>query len=192
MGSPEPVAGRCALHTERPAVDECDSCGRAVCLACAIPFRGQVLCEACAARRLGSPPPDPAPVPSSSRPDLLAAGLLAVGLLATFPPWHRSGTLTSPFSAWIPSPDPWPLVACLAMAAAAAVALGNVILGSGPSRAGVTGYAILAAGAAVIVARTLIAAPNYFSPTAAPFFAFAASLGAAAVGVVRLRRLLVA
>jgi hypothetical protein len=170
-------------------VDACGSCGRAVCLSCAIPFRGRVLCEACAARELGAPPPEPSPIPSSRRPDLIAATLLVLGLLATAPPWHRSGTLTSAFSAWIPSLDPWPLVACLAMVAAGAVAVGPLLLGSGPSRAAARGYAVLAAGAAVIVARTLLAAPDYFSPTVAPFVAFAASLGAAAVGYIRLRRL---
>jgi hypothetical protein len=75
------------------------------------------------------------------------------------------------------------------MAAAGAVALGRVFLGSGPSRAASSGYAALAAGAAVIVARTLLTAPDYFSPTPAPFVAFGASLGAAAIGLLRFRRL---
>jgi hypothetical protein len=170
-------------------VDSCHSCGRAVCLSCAIPFRGEVLCESCAARRLGAPSPEPRPVASSRRPELVAATLLLVGLVATAPPWHRSGTLTSAFSAWVPSPDPWPLIACLAMAAAGGVALGSALLGDSPSRAASRGYAALAAGAAVIAARTLLAAPDYFSPTPAPFVAFAASLGAAVIGAVRLRRL---
>jgi hypothetical protein len=75
------------------------------------------------------------------------------------------------------------------MVAAGAAALGRVILGSGRSRAALRGYVALAAGAAVIAARTLLAAPDYFSPTPAPFVAFAASLGAAAIGMVLLRRL---
>jgi hypothetical protein len=123
----------------------------------------------------------------SRLPEAVAVILLLVGLAGTAPPWHRSGTLTSAFSAWVPNPDPWPLVSCLAVIVAAAVAAGGLLLG--PSRGITGGYAVLGAAAAGIAARTLLAAPDYFSPTPAPFVVFAASLGAAAVGAVRLRRI---
>jgi hypothetical protein len=190
VGAPEQVVQqRCPVHADRPAVDRCAVCERAACLACSIPVRGRVLCRECAAREVGAPTPaTPAPVPASRRPDLVAGALLLVGLLATAVPWHRSGTLTAPFAVWVPRAGA-PFLACLGLLAGSAAALVPAILGNSPGRRASLIYTALAAIAAVATARTLIGAPDYFSPTPAPFIALGAAVAAALIGVLRLRRL---
>ena len=190
MGAPEQVVQRrCSVHADRPAKGRCAVCERPACLACSIPVRGRVLCRECAAREVGAPSPvTTAPVPISHRPNLVAGALLLVGLLATAVPWHRSGTLTSPFSAWGPR-DLWPFLACLGLLGGSAAALMPLILGKGPNRRTSLIYTALAAIAAVATARTVFGAPDYFSPTPAPFIALGAAVAAALLGVLRLRRL---
>jgi hypothetical protein len=180
----------CAVHPDRPSVGRCDSCERPSCLDCAVPFRGRLLCQACASRELGAPDPQQPAVPRPSRrPEIAAAVLLALGLLATVAPWHRSGTLTSVLSAWRLGSPPWSLVACIGLLGGAAAALGPVALGRIPSRPVAGAYGLLAALAAIATVITLAAAPEYISPTLAPFGALAAALGASVVAWTRLRRL---
>jgi hypothetical protein len=163
-------------------VAQCQDCQRFLCLSCAIPFRGRVLCAADAARELGGPEPLPQPVARSTRRPLVMVGLLLLALVATLPPWHRSGVLTSALSAWRPT-DPWAMVSCLALAVGTLMAVGTAVRGRpawlGPASTG----AALAGGAAAIVA--LLRAPDYFSPTPAPFAVVALTLGVAAIGFFR-------
>jgi hypothetical protein len=164
-------------------VARCQGCQRLLCLSCAIPFRGRVLCAADAARELGAPEPLPQPVARSARRPLVTVGLLLLALVATFPPWHRSGVLTSVLSAWRPT-DPWAMVSCLALGVGTLLAVGTAIRGRRPAWLGpASAGAALAGGAAAIVA--LLRAPDYFSPTPAPFAVVALTLGVAAIGFFR-------
>lgn len=180
----------CAVHPDRPSVGRCESCDRSSCLDCAIPFRGRLLCRDCAFRQLGaSDPPERAPARPSRRPEIAAAAFLALALVATIPPWHRSGTLTSVLSAWRPGAQPWSLVACIGLVAAVATALGPVAVGRVPTRAAAAGYALMGALASAAAVVSLAAAPEYISPTVAPFGALLAAAAASVVGFARLRSL---
>jgi hypothetical protein len=189
VGAPEQVVQqRCSVHTDRPAAGRCAACERPACLACSIPVRGRVLCRECAAREVGVPAPvTPAPGPVSRRPDVASGVLLLASLIATTLPWHGSGTLTSPFSAWA-ARDLWSFLACLCLSGGALAALGPILLGRGPSRRASLASTFLAAIAAVATAWTLIGAPDYFSPTPAPFIALGGAVAATAVGAVGRRR----
>jgi hypothetical protein len=92
-------------------------------------------------------------------------------------------------SAWRLGPEPWPLVACVGLVAALAAAMGPVLLGAIPRRTVAAAYAILAglSGGATVI--TLASAPDYFSPTPAPFAALGAATVASAVGFARVRAL---
>jgi hypothetical protein len=157
-----------------------------VCLECAIPFRGPALCPDCAARELGSPLPDPPRAQPSRRPEVAAASLLGLALASTFPPWQGEGELTGVLSAWRPGLEPWALAACLSLLAGAALALTPLVLRRGPGPLTAAGYATMAVLGAVATAVTLVAAPDFFSPTPAPFVAAALALAAAGVGFTRL------
>lgn len=109
-------------------------------------------------------------------------GLLLAALAATTPPWHRSGVLTSMLSAWRAT-DPWALVACLGLVTGALLA-GRMALRGGPAwLRPASAAAALAGGVATIV--VLIRAPDYFSPTPAPFVVLALALSVAAIGLFR-------
>lgn len=180
---------RCGIHADRVAVSSCDRCGRPVCLECAIPIRGQVLCSEDAARELGSPLLNPPRPEHSRRPEVVAGTLLALALVATAPPWHGEGELTGVLSAWRPGLEPWAFVSCLSLLGAAVLALTPLVVRI-ESRARVSaGYASLAVLAVVAAAVTLVAAPDFFSPTPAPFVVMGLALAGAVVGFGRLRAL---
>lgn len=160
----------------------CENCQRPLCLSCAVPFRGEVLCAADAARRLGGPEPVAQPVTASSRRPVLMLGLLLVALAATIPPWHRSGVLTSVFSAWRPT-DPWAMATCLALCAGALQAGLMAIRGGSAWLRWASAGVAMAGAVATIVA--LLRAPDYFSPTPAPFVVLALALSVAAIGFLR-------
>lgn len=179
----------CSIHTDRQAVERCAECGRPACLACAVPFRGRVLCTSCAARELGerTPAEEPAPV-RSRRPDLVAGALLAAALLLTIPPWHRFGPLTEWFTAWGLEPEPWPSAAAalLVVALVAAVLPGVLRLPSRRAQAGVYGGLDLLAGLSVL--RSITGAPDFVRHTPIPFLVLAVTAGVAVVAIVRLAR----
>jgi hypothetical protein len=190
LASPEPTAvrERCAVHTDRPSVARCDSCGRPACLSCAVPFRGRILCQECASRELGAPPPAEPVVPRPSRRlDVIVAAVLAVGVIGTVAPWHRAGPLTGMLSAWRPGPQPWPLLASITLVAALPAA-GWLLLSASRARPATVALTLLAAISAAATAVALAAAPDYTSPTAAPFVVLATATLAASLGVVRWRR----
>jgi hypothetical protein len=179
----------CSIHTERQAVERCAECGRAVCLACAVPFRGRVLCTACAARALGerTPPEPPVPV-RSRRPDLVAGALLASGLLLTIPPWHRFGPLTERFTAWSFETDPWSAIAAVLLAVALVVAVIPWVLRLGSWRAQAAGYGGVSLLAGLAVLRSVLGAPDYVRHTPIPFLVLTLTIGVAALGAVRMAR----
>ena len=179
MATTETTApGVCQQHADRPAVGTCGRCGRTLCLECAIPFRGGLRCDACAAIELG----DPAPPPAPRRPRIglprAAPALLLLALVATIPPWHRSGTLTSTLSAWRPSLDPWATIGSVTVALAAAVLL--VALRRAHARGWTSAGGGLAAAGAVATLVSLVRAPDFFTATPAPFV----TLLAAAAGAI--------
>jgi hypothetical protein len=191
MSTREATAKRraCAVHGDRPAVETCASCGRLVCLDCAIPFRGQVLCAECAARELGDPVPSPVPPDRRPRrPELVAAILLGVALLGTIPPWDRFGSLTGWFSAWGAEPDAWPMVASIGALAAAAVAMWLAVRGRGPGRTGLAACGAAALVGGVASARAIFGAPDYVDHTVAPYLTLLGTAAAAILTLARLRR----
>jgi hypothetical protein len=181
--------GTCSVHLERPAVGACDSCGRAVCVACAIPFRGRVLCSGCAARELGEPVPPP-PTPLRSRtPDIVAAALVALALVVGTLPWDRLGGFTSFLSAWRPTPEPWPLVANLMLVAAGLAATLPLRFGPRrPTRGGALAYGVASIAAATAAAGEIYGSPGYIAHTPIPFIVVAFAVGAGCVGLLQALR----
>ena len=181
--------GTCSVHLERPAVGACDSCGRAVCIACAIPFRGGVLCVSCAARELGEPLPPPAVPARSRRPDLVAATLLALALAAGSLPWDRLGILTSFLSAWRPTPEPWPFVATVLLVIAGLAAVLPLRFGPRrPTRGAALAYGLCAIAAATAAARQIYGSPDFVSHTPIPYVVVALATGAGLIGLSRALR----
>ena len=152
-----------------------------------MPFRGRVLCTTCASKALGTPEPvDRSVPPRSLRIGSLVGGLLGIALLATVPPWHRSGTLTGTFTAWRPGGEIPVLLAVLStVAATVALVVGAVTLRRSPGKVliAVAGLSLVAAGS---TAFSLLRAPDFYAFTPAPFVALAASTAAAAAAVVGL------
>lgn len=185
VGSTDVTAARtnCSVHGDRPAIERCRSCGRPVCLRCAIPFRGSVLCTGCAARELGEPAPVVPPARWPREHHSAAAVALAVAALATIPPWDRFGALTGVFSAWSGG-EGWASVAaaaCLALAAVVAVA-GRLL----PVRLAAGMYALLGTVGAAGAGRAIVGAPDYVRHTVAPYVAVVAAGVGVALGVARL------
>jgi hypothetical protein len=181
--------GPCAVHDDRPAVGLCASCGRAVCLSCAIPFRGRVLCEECAARELGDPAPPPRPAARRPRrTELAAVLLLAAAVVATVPPWHSFGSLTGVLSVWRSDQDPWALAAAIGTLAAFLPTLWVALLRRGPGTLLVAACGVLSVAAAVAAARAIFGALDYVDHTAAPYVTLAGAAGAAVFLLGRLAR----
>src|SRR5437879_3371574 len=96
-------AARCLTHPSSPSVALCDSCGRPLCLRCAVPVRGEVYGPECLAEVLG---PDgataatalPAP-PRNLLFDLTGLGLV-VAVVASLLPWTRFGQPSGVFGGW--------------------------------------------------------------------------------------------
>jgi hypothetical protein len=188
MAEPDLQRQSCAVHGDRAAVARCEQCGRLACLACAIPFRGRVLCSSCTARALGEPSPEPAVSQPSHGPDLAAAALLGMALLLTLVPWHRFGALTQTLSAWRAEPDPWPTVACGLLLAAAVVLAVPVVRRRPAGRPFTLAYAALAGLAGAATLRAFLGTPDFVRHTPAPVGIVALCAGAVAIGGVRLFR----
>lgn len=117
-------ASVCAVHPDVRAREHCGSCGRPACLACAIPIRGEIRCRECALDELGEPAQHSThELPPRRTLDLPAGVLFAAGVLASLLPWDRQGVREGFLSAWVPRPDPWPLLASVLLLLAAAAAL---------------------------------------------------------------------
>ncbi|HEX2032492.1 MAG TPA: hypothetical protein VHL78_14030 [Actinomycetota bacterium] len=185
MASPEVAAARrnCSVHGDRVAIERCRSCGRPVCLRCAVPFRGVVLCTACAARELGEPAPPAPPARWPRQRHTAAAVALSVAALATIPPWDRFGALTGMFSAWTTTQGWTSVVASACLVVAAALALAGRLL---PLRAAAGLYAVVGAAGALATVRAVVAAPDYVRHTPAPYVAVAAAAVGVAIGIGKL------
>jgi hypothetical protein len=103
--------GRCANHAAMPAVGACDVCGKAICVSCAIPVRGKLVCHDCLGTVLEDVPATSAPperLPLPGRGDAFAAmGFGLVVVLSVFP-WTRFGDRSGFLEAWLPH---WSLIA---------------------------------------------------------------------------------
>jgi hypothetical protein len=103
--------GRCATHPGEDSVAVCDVCGRALCIACAVPVRGSVVGQECLAEVLEDPPVAPMFAGRPSRARALVAAGLALTLAASILPWSRYGDASGMFKAWTMH---WSLVAIVA------------------------------------------------------------------------------
>ncbi|HEX9891488.1 MAG TPA: hypothetical protein VGB28_05450 [Actinomycetota bacterium] len=177
----------CTVHPDQPAEGRCERCGRAACLACAVPVRGELVCREDALEEMGAleeVAPPPPPFPPGTR-DRVAAGLLVLAVATTLVPWHRFGILTSILSAWTPEGGWWTPVACVALLAAGAAAVWRL---RGGGRRAVRASALLAGAGALTTVAAVLAAPPFVSHSPAPFVALAGSGGAALLGALGLRR----
>jgi hypothetical protein len=112
--------GRCVNHPGVPAAGSCQVCGRSLCVACAVPVRGDVIGPECLTSVLEEVPP-PASVPAPLPPHgdwLTRAGFGLVVILSVFP-WSRFGEGSRFLGAWTLH---WSLLAALAGAAGLGVA----------------------------------------------------------------------
>jgi hypothetical protein len=95
--------GRCANHPAVASVGACDVCRRELCLACAVPVRGQVIGPECLSQVLTDAPPAPnIPVPARPGGGRLALAGFALVLVASIFPWSRFGDSSRYFGAWAP------------------------------------------------------------------------------------------
>jgi hypothetical protein len=178
----------CAVHGDRQAVETCAACGRLVCLDCAIPFRGRVLCAEDAARELGDPSPPPAqPDRRPRRLELAGAALLGAAVLATVPPWDNFGSLTGVLSAWRPEPEIWPLIASAGALVGAVLAAWLAFRVRAPGTAWTAAWAGAALLSTLASARVIFGAPDFVDHTAAPYVTLAGSAAGAVLGALRLR-----
>lgn len=167
------------MHRFRPASWECEDCGRSACLDCSVPVRGHILCAACAAKATGVAAPAEMPRPRARKGVEPVFGVLfGAGVLASAFPWDRFGILTSGFSAWRPTTDPWAFLSSLALAAGLVIALlpATGVLAA-RSQLMLVGVAVVAAGSAGV---SLLRSPEYVSHTPVPFVILV--VGAAVAG----------
>lgn len=175
---------RCSQHLASAAVATCDGCGRNLCLACAIPVRGQTLGAECLAEVLGPEVPLPK-VPGRERvvPRLAAGGAFAVAVLASLLPWSRVGAGSGAFGAWTP-PLRW-----AALSAVAAV-VGLVLPWVGRRLASRVLDAVSMVAGALVAAGALLAIwlpPDFSGPGLGPWIALASGVVAAAGSAAALR-----
>lgn len=179
-------AERCSLHVGAPAVATCDGCGRALCLACAIPVRGRTLGAECLVSALGEDAPVP---PVEGRPGAVprrvAAVAFGIAVMATLLPWSRFGQGGQPVGAWGSAPS-WSLLAALA----AIVGLGVCILARvRPGLLRAWDITAAAAGAFVVAGATLamLRPPAFTSPWLGPWVALTAGAVATFASIVEWR-----
>ncbi len=172
------VADRCASHPGRPKAADCERCGRALCIVCAVPVRGVAYGPECLDTVLGDDAVlVEAPKPTRAPADRAAGVALAVALIATFAPWTRFGTGSGWWhGAW--SPDVrWSMLAAVA-AVVAVVAW--VVAGPGRRRARLGRRVCMVACVAVAIGSlfAFLNPPPFTKPASAPWIALAASVAA--------------
>jgi len=118
----------CATHPGRPAVARCGVCDRPLCLACAVPVRGEAIGAECLSAVLGDEgvpaPPERAHPPAA--PFLALLGSL-VAVVGTALPWTRFGPGSGALGAWSGTVR-WSLVAAVAAVVTFVVALALAVL----------------------------------------------------------------
>ena len=183
--------GRCANHPAVAQVGSCESCGRSLCIACAIPVRGQLIGPECLAKMVRDVPvPAPVPEPVYPRGDRVA--LLGFGLVVatTLLPWSRFGASPRFLGAWNLH---WPLLAAVAGVLGVLVALMGRYRGL-DARVEIGAYALLAV--LVVIAALMhrrhppLLSEITLAPVGAVIGAAIAMLGAVAklVDFVKARR----
>ncbi len=178
--------GRCANHPAVPEVGRCSVCGRALCLTCATPVRGDLIGPECLSAVLDEiPAPTPVPIrvpPVASR--LVIGGYGLVVVLSIFP-WSRYGDSSGFFEAWTVH---WSLLAVLAGLAGLAAALWLSRRPADPriEMALHGGLAVVVAAAAVL---HLSRPPPLSASAVTPLFAIVAALIAVAGALMKFRAL---
>lgn len=182
------AGSRCRLHPGSHTVAACDVCRRALCLACAIPVRGQTLGAECLATILG---PD-ARVPELAYPEPGAAArrvarwAFGLAVLSTLLPWSRVGVGSGAFGGWT-DPPRWATVAAVAALVGLVLSVAQRLLGSLAPAWG----AALAGTAALVVVGTALALwrpPDFSGTWLGPVVALPAGLAACAASLTVVRR----
>ena len=179
---------RCRLHPASHAVATCDVCGRALCLACAIPVRGQTLGAECLVTVLGPeiPVPElPYPEPGAAA-RAMARWAFAVAVVSTLLPWSRFGVGSGAFGAWT-DPPRWSTLTAVAAVAGLLLSLVRGFTRSFDSAwvaALTTAGALVAVGAAMAIWRP----PDFSATWLGPWVALPAGIAACAASVAAVRR----
>lgn len=151
-----------------------------------MPVRGSVRCASCTAKETGAPVlPEGSEAVGSRTFDRVAGGLFLAGVIVSIFPWDRAGELTSLFSAWRPTPDPWPLLASLLLLLGGVTALRAARGGATRS----TRFGYVALGSLATIA-TLLALPATGLTTRSniPYVALSLAAAGTTVGLVLLGR----
>jgi hypothetical protein len=94
-----------------PAVGTCNVCGKAICVSCAIPVRGRLVCHDCLGTVLEDAPVTlvpPARMPVLGPGDVLAIVGFGLVVALSILPWTHFGDSSGFLEAWLPH---WSLVA---------------------------------------------------------------------------------
>jgi hypothetical protein len=95
--------GHCANHAAIPAVGSCDVCRKAICLSCAVPVRGRLVCHECLGTVLDDVSIAPRPPELRGLPvrgdGLAITGFALVVVLSVFP-WTHFGDDSGYLEAW--------------------------------------------------------------------------------------------
>ncbi|MEP6476557.1 MAG: hypothetical protein ABJC60_04725 [Actinomycetota bacterium] len=179
---------RCETHPGTPSVADCGRCGRALCIACAVPVRGAVLGPECL-------PPDvaaevlPQPAQRAPIPRWWAVTGIALMVLvgSTLFAWTRFGVASGWFGAW-GIPLRWSMVT----AVAGVLALGLWVMTRRAPGRGIAGALVMLSVVAGAGAELSILNPPPFArATVAPWVAVisaAIAAGAALTTVLRIWR----
>lgn len=161
-------------------------CGRALCLTCATPVRGDLVGPECLSAVLDEIPP-PAPVPIRVPPAATWAVIGGFGLIVALSifPWSRYGDSSGYLEAWT---GHWSLLAVVAGLAGFAAAFRLARRPADPriETALYAGLAVVVATAAVLHLRR---PPPLSDSAVAPLLAVVAALIALAGAVIRFRAL---
>ena len=177
-------AERCRDHPGSPSVARCASCGRTLCIACAVPVRGTVLGPEClppeVAAEARAEDPGRTPMPVWWR---ATGAALLVLMVATVFPWTRFGTASGWFGAW-GTPLRWSTVS----AVAASLAMLVWLVRRRPGRATAWAVAALSFVAAAGAELAIINPPPFTRASAAPWVAVVAGVAAGVASLVSARR----
>jgi hypothetical protein len=180
---------RCDLHPASTSVARCESCGRPLCLACAVPVRGRVLGVECLEAALGPGLPTDV-LPTTERwtvPWTIVGLAFAVAVGATLLPWTRFGDGSHPLGAWGRTAQ-WSVLAAIGAGLGLAVWLMMRGLRIRPHQPWAIVESLL--GAAVTVGATLstLRPPAFTRPWLGPWIALPAGIVACAAALITMAR----